>query len=1044
MANGMTYSVDPLTIRLLGRFEVWRNGYPILAREWERKKSKQLLGILLTEPGCVFSYDQLTDLLLSGTDLGRARRNLQSLASRLRRTLEPECVRAANSTFILRQGEGYCFNTKAPYSLDTEALRGLVEQSDRLVEMKRWADALDRCQQAVDLYVGDYTPGDLYEEWTLGPRKRCKDLYLRALGLLAECQVRTGHLDSAINTCQRIIEAEPWNEPAYRQKMYAHYCAGDQGEAEDTYRLCVQALADHLDVRPSLETQRLHAQILQHEAPKMPKWSPNNLPHRLTRFIGRQHEVAEVSRLLRENRLVTLTGIGGIGKTRLALEVASDLVEAFADGVWFIDLGAVSDDGNVPQAVVSALDVKPEYGDRLFDALRRCVQNKEVLLILDTCEHLIDACAHLAENLLLRSPGLRILATSCEALRIDGEISWDVPPLPMPLEATRFNEISNSDAVLLFLDRAKLACPDFELTPENVLLVSELCRRLEGLPLAIELAAANLKTTILDDMVVLLDERFRFLSHGSRTASARHQTLSATIDWSYALLNESERAVLRRLSTFAGGFTLEAATAICEDARIEDTQVDDLLWSLVGKSLLIFDVTVGSGRFRLLDTIREYTKEKLQETGQDDIYGRRHRDFYAHLARRAETRGPAQREWLDRLELELENLRAALAWCEVSGEIEEGLRLASASEMMAFWERNQHVEEGLDWLQRFLAKSNTAANVAIATSLSALGRLHHRLGQSNEAKIAIEKSLDMSRTLGEENCLAAALANLAHIELALGNVGKAKEIYEDCLALNRKIGRMSGVTACLLNLGSLYSQHEGDYETALRVLQEGRDISRRIGRRYLEVGALSLLGSVYEELGENSLSRDCREASIRIAREIGARDLESWYWIELGTRGLGHQAIPIPDPEESRDCLKRAVAIACETQDSTVQFLAFLNQAMLLSSLNDYEAAKRSLASCHSLARQTDCRYGPSQFVPLVVESLAARGELALAMQLIGAAGTADPAFRKRQGRHYYMDLHRNEAPIRETLGEEAAKAASDEGQDMVLDDLLDQLLVQE
>ncbi|MFC2105420.1 tetratricopeptide repeat protein [Candidatus Bipolaricaulota bacterium] len=1044
MTNNMVAKIDPLTVRLLGRFEVWRNGYPILEEEWERKKSRQLLGILLTEPGCVFSYDQLTDLLFSGTDLGRARRNLQSLASRLRRTLEPGRGQGVNSTFILSQREGYCFNTKAPYSLDTEALRDLVEQAIRLVKMQRWGDALDRCQRAVNLYVGDYAPDDLYEEWTLIPRKRCKGLYLRALGHLAECQAKTGSLNSAINTCQHIIEAEPWSETAYRQKMHAHYCAGEQGEAEETYRLCVEALSEHLDVEPSHETQQLHDQILHHEAPKLQKWCPNNLPHRLTHFIGRQHETAEIERLLGENRLVTLTGVGGTGKTRLALKVASDLLETFADGVWFVDLGAVCDGGNVPEAVAGALNVNPERGESPVDALRKHVQHRDMLLIIDTCEHLIDACAQLAETLLHGSPRLRALVTSREALRIEGEIAWSVPPLPTPPEATPSNEISNSHAVLLFLDRAEIVRPSFAPTSENVLLVAELCRKLEGLPLAIELAAANLKTTTLDDMIALLGDRFRLLAHGSRTAPARHQTLGAAMDWSYALLSDSERAVLRRLSTFAGGFTPEAATAVCEDAEIENSQVRDLLGSLVGKSLLVFDVTLGSGRFRLLDTLREYSKEKLQEAGEVDIYRRRHRDFYLQLAQRAETRGPAQHEWLDRLELELENLRAALTWSEASGEIGEGLRLAADSAMAVFWGRNRHTEEGLDWLQRLLDKSGTEANATVADGLSRLGALHNSLGHYGQAKATLERSVDMSRTLGEENCLATALRMLGNVENNLGNVDRAKAAYEESLTLERKLARHPGVAACLVNLGSLHSRHEHDYEAALRVLQEALSISRKIGHKHVEAGALTLLGSVYEQLGEGSRSKACYEESFRIAQVIGAKNLESWYWVERGTPGLGHQAFPEGNPDECRNYLELAVAIARESEDASLLFQAFLNQAMLLSSLNNYEAARQSLAQALPLARRSDCLFGPASLAGLLAEGLGEEGKPKLAMQLLGAAETADPGIQKREGHHFYMNLDRIKAPIRDLLGVQAAEAAFAEGQDMALDDLLAQLLVEE
>jgi predicted ATPase/Tfp pilus assembly protein PilF len=1033
-------NVDPLTIRLLGRFEVWRNGFPIPKEEWERKKSKWLLGILLTEPGRVFSYDQLTDFLLSGSNPGRARRNLQSLASRLRRTLEPDCGRAADSTFILRQGEGYCFNTKAPYSLDTETLRDLVEQGDRLIEMKRWVDALDRCQKAVDLYAGDYAPGCPYEEWTLASRERCKTLYLRALGHLAECQAKTGSLDTAIHTCQRIIDSQPWNESAYRQKMYIHYCAGDHGEAAETYRICVQALAEHLDVEPAQDTQQLHDQILHHEIPKLPKWLPNNLPHQLTCFIGRQQETSEVERLLEENRLVTLTGVGGTGKTRLAFNVASDLLGTFADGVWFVDLGAISDGANVPKAVAAALDVEPERRESLVDALRKHAQHKEMLLIFDTCEHLIDACAQLAETLLLGSPGLRILATSREALRIEGEISWSVPPLSTPLEAARHNEMSTCDAVLLFLDRAQIVCPSFTLTSKNVLLVAELCRRLEGLPLAIELAAANLKTTTLDDMVALLDDRFRFLTHGSRTAPARHRTLAATIDWSYALLSDSERAVLRRLSTFAGGFTPEAATVVCAQAEIEDNQVDDLLWSLIEKSLLIFDATLGDGRFRLLDMVREYAEEKLQEAGEGGIYQRRHRDFYLQLTQRADTRGPAQREWLDRLELELENLRASLAWSEAAGEIEEGLCLASGNAMEVFWDRNRHAEEGLDWLQRLLDKSGTASTTTVADGLSRMGTLYDRLGRPEEAKAALQKSVELSRKLGDENCLATALVSLGNTEMSLGNIEKAKAIYEETLSLDRKIGRDSGVAACLGNLGVLHFR-EGDNKAALRVLQEALNLCRKLGHKYKEATTLNFLGSVYEQLGEDSKGKACHEKGLLIAQEIGAKRLECQNWIELGTPGLGHQTFPRGDPEECRQYLERAVAVSRETKYASLQFDALLNQAMLLSSLSDYEAARQSLAQCLPLAQQHDCRFGPAHLAGLLAEGLGAEGKPRLAMQLLGAAETADPEFQKREGHHFYMNLNRIKAPIHEALGEEVAETALAEGRDMDLDDLLDRLL---
>jgi predicted ATPase/DNA-binding SARP family transcriptional activator len=1036
-ANSVTNRVEPLTIQLLGPIKVWRNGHPISEQEWTRKKLKQLLAVLLTEPGRVFTYDQLTEFLLAGNTPEKARGNLQSLMSRLRRTLEPECRRATDSTFVIRRGEGYCFNTESPYSLDTNELGSLVKQTGELIGFGRWVEALDRSQRAVDLYLGDFAVEYPYDEWTLAPRDLYRAQYLRALRQLAECQARVGDLQSAIRTCEHLLRDEPSDEVCHRQLMYYHYCAGDRANADRSYRRCVQALAEHLSAKPSPDTVQLHGQIAHHTAPKLRKWLPNNLPHRVSRFIGREGEIVEVDRLLGRNRLITLIGVGGVGKTRLALAVASELLEAFRDGVWFADLGAVSRGEGLTAAVASALNVKPESGQGSLDAVRSHLRQKDALLVLDNCEHLVDACAHLVNTILQESPALRVLATSRELLRVEGEVAWPVPPLELPADDRLFEELASCDAVTLFVDRAQAVRPDFQLTPRNAFSVSEICGKLEGLPLGIELAAASLSSATLSDVLAVLDDQSGKLIQRDRTAPPRHRSLHASLDWSHSLLTGRERAVLRRLSCFAGSFTAEAAAVICSDEDITEDDVRVIVPALVGKSLLGFNEAVGGGRFQLLETVRHYLAEKLDEAEESKAYRSRHGLFYTRVVDRAEMRGPAQRQWFDRLTLELGNLRASLSWFDASGKVDAGLCLATA--LGEFWERTANLDEGVDWLQRFLNASEDSASRHVADGLSLLARLRIKLGQDEQAKPIAEKSIAISQALEDENCLSTALKALAHAESSLGNIETAKEIYKEVLSLDRSIDRHSGVAACLTNLGWEYIR-TCDYEEAQTVLREALDLTTRHGFKQIEGGVWGLLGRVSEQLGESGSATEHYKEAIRVAQEIGAKQDESWYWVELGTQGLGSDDSPRGDPDECRTCLEQAISVAQVSGDTTAVFTALANQAMLLASLGNHTSARDSLKRAYSLGCQPECRFGPERLVPLVAENLAAEGELRRAMQLLAAAEAQDPRFAEHSS-HHYMNPERISAPIRDALGAQTADEAVAEGRKMALEDLLRQIL---
>ena len=1032
----MAQQVEPLTIRLLGCFEVWRNGSLIEDPAWGRKRAKSLLGVLLTDPGQPFSHEQIIEMLLGDRNLDRALNYLYSLASRLRTALEPSLARAADSTFILREGSGYRFNPEAPFTLDTQSFEALTLQGDRLLSRKRWAEALDRFRKAADLYRGDFVPEALYDDWARSSRDRCHTLHIHVLERLAECCARTGSLDSAIHTCDDLIGLQPWNETAYRQKMYYQYCQGNLGAAEETYRLCVERLADHLAVEPSEETSALHGRILQGDAPKVERWIPNNLLHLLTTFVGRKEELQTITEHLRRSRLVTVTGFGGIGKTRLALEAGKQLLTRFGDGVWFVDLGLISNEQDIPRLICKTLKIEIEQGQEPADALSEHVRGKHSLVILDTCEHLIDACARLTEALLHASPELHVLATSREALDIGGEMVWDVPPLSTPAPDASLEALRRSDAVQLFCERAGAPSSPLPLTHENGPWIAELCRRLDGLPLALELAANTARTMPLPEMVDRLDHRLSLLVRGRRTAPERHKTLSAMIDWSYELLSPEEQAVFRRLATFAGGCTAEMAATVCSDETISSTLVLEHLRALVAKSLLVFDSV--TGRYRLLDTLREYATERLQESGDEGVHRTRHLRVVLDLALRADTRGPMQRQWLERLESELENLRAGLSWAIESKAFEDGLSLAGSNPLRAFWQRNRHAAEAADWLQRLLQEAANLKGPAVLDALSALGALQSQLGHSDEAKMTLQRSVEMSRSLGDETCLTTALVDLANAEWFAGHLDQAAELLEETIELDRRIGRESGVAACLGNLGSIRVQ-QGEPDAAVPILDEALGIARRIQHRYKEAGILASLGRAHERLGNYSEATRNYNAALELNREIGFREGERQIHTELATLGLGCGTTYRGDPDGGRIHAQQAVKIGRELGDANSASDALYNQAMLLCSLGDYDGAITSLTECLPFARTAGWR--TTDLVPFLAEALAASGDPRRGMMLIGAAEAAAPHFRDAYGDHVYDDANRVETCVRAALGDKAAEDALAEGHRLDLDKLLDELL---
>jgi predicted ATPase/transcriptional regulator with XRE-family HTH domain len=475
-----------------------------------------------------------------------------------------------------------------------------------------------------------------------------------------------------------------------------------------------------------------------------------DLPVPMTSFIGRARELAAVKQRFSSARLLTLTGPGGCGKTRLALQAAAELADKFADGVCFVELAPLGDPRLVPQSVASALGVREEPTRPLPVTLIDTLHRRQLLLVLDNCEHLIAACAELAHILLSACPQLHVLATSREVLGVAGEMAWRVPPLasPDPQRPVPVEHLLQYEAVQLFVERARTVQPTFTVTERNAAAVAQVCHRLDGIPLAIELAAARVKVLTVEQIAARLDDRFRLLTGGSRIALPRQQTLQAAIDWSYDLLSEPERRLWRRLSVFAGGWTLEAAEAVCAGAGLDAAEVLDRLTSLVDKSLVTVDAMAGEARYRLLETIRQYGREKLERSGEAAVIRRQHLEWHVGLAERAEPEltGPDQAVWLEKLEAEHDNLRAALEWSQVEAQGEQiGLRVAAA--LWRFWLVHGHLREGRRWLEGMLAGSPEAWPAVRAKALYGAGALAEDQGDYAAARAFFAESLALRREL---------------------------------------------------------------------------------------------------------------------------------------------------------------------------------------------------------------------------------------------------------------------------------------------------------
>ena len=603
--------------------------------------------------------------------------------------------------------------------------------------------------------------------------------------------------------------------------------------------------------------------------------APGNLPAELYSFVGRERELAAVAGLLATARLLTLTGPGGVGKTRLALQAAAAVRARFPDGVWLVELAPLADAALVPQAVAAAVGVREAQGRPLRATLSDALRPQRLLLVLDNCEHLLAACARLADALLRACPAVRVLATSREALGIAGEVPYRVPSLalPDPDRPPPAAALLHAPAVRLFVARARAAAPGFRLTDRNAAAVAQVCVRLDGIPLALELAAARMPVLSVERLLDRQEDRFRLLTGGARTALPRQQTLRAAVDWSYALLTAPERRLFAHLAVFAGGFTLEAAEAVGADAGFAAGEVLDLLTRLVDQSLvdvLADESPDGTARHRLLETLRQYAEERLAATGEAAAARRRHAAYYLALAERAapELEGPRQRAWLDRLEAEEDNLRQALRWSQAEGgSAAAGLRLGGA--LRVFWQLRGHLAEGRRWLAAVLAAPRErASDRPRAAALFAAGMLAYLQGDHAAAHAALEQSLALCRELDDPAGGARALSFLAAVALRRSEPG-ARALAEEAVACARAAGAPHPLAMALFYLGTAAGRSAPD--AARTHLAESLARFRAVGDGFWCSAALSAQAGRLRAAGDDAAARVTYEEALAIRRRLGER-----------------------------------------------------------------------------------------------------------------------------------------------------------------------------
>jgi predicted ATPase/DNA-binding SARP family transcriptional activator len=734
---------------------------------------------------------------------------------------------------------------------------------------------------------------DCYELWVSAEQEPRHEAYFGAVERLATHKQEIGALAEVIPLLREAAARDRLREGTHRLLMEALAATGNPQAATEVYRELRSALQKESNAKPSSELTALYNRIRAVASAPVPatgapppthnlptKLAHYNLPRPLTGLIGRENEQAAIAECLHNACLVTLTGTGGIGKTRLALETAWEQQKLRPEGACFVDLAPLHDPNHLARVCAAALGLQEADGQPIQETLLEYLRPRALFLVLDNCEHLIDACATLVGQLLRDCPKLQVLTTSRQPLGITGEVVWRVPVLEVPTREGPFEEIVERYAVLrLFFERARAVQPALVLTAAATQAAIEICRHLDGIPLAIELAAARARSLSVEQIAERLNDRFQLLTGGSRNALPRQQTLRALIDWSYELLPLKEQALMARLAIFPDSYALEAAEAICADGEVlEVSEILDLLEQLADKSIVLTEESeTGQTRYRMLESVREYSRLKLSAE-QWPALSERYQSWYLQLVHETEPRllGDEKQHWLSRLDTEHYNLRHAIA-------LSDGERhLELCATLCRYWYLRGHWTEGRELLHEALARSDTApASTMRAKALMGAGNMARSQGDSAAALAHFESCLVIRRALGDLAGSATILNNLATVFLDQGNYERAQALYEESLALCRELGQVAGISRALHNLGMIANE-QGDNERALALYTESLALSRQLGDRYLEANDLHNLGNVAIDQGDYHKARTRIKEALLLDRQLGMENGVASSLLDLG------------------------------------------------------------------------------------------------------------------------------------------------------------------
>ncbi len=893
-----------MRIQLLGAFRVLVSGQPVRPDAWRSRRASDLVKLLALAPHYRLPREQIAETLWPGLDLDAQLNNLNVATTRARGALES--AGAPRGVFLVREGNSLALGPVEAVQVDVADFERRVSEATRSPNPATGRDALAQ-------YTGDLLPDDLYEPWVADRRTALRSRYRSLLARTGQIYEEQNELDLAIESWRRFLQSEPADEEAHLRLIVLHEKRGQINQALAQFDQLTSILRRELDTEPQPATIEVIRRI-RALPPGTPEQLPTasvprmhgHLPFPLDTLIGREHELAEIGDRLSTSRLVTLTGPGGIGKTRLAIGVAHEAQASFPDGVTFVDLSPVSEPDHVLTAIAQALDIRGQSGQPSLGSLAGHLAAKHALLVLDNFEQVIQA-GPLVSSLLERAPYANVLVTSRVPLHVRGETEYPVPPLLLPEPGPVMDERSllESPAVALFAERARALKPDFAIDAGNAVAIRDVCRHLDGLPLAIELAAARIKVLSPSAMLARLDAPLSLLTGGARDLPARQQTMRNTIAWSYDLLSAPEQHILRRLSVFVGGWTFESAQAVVHtDASLPIDLLDGLA-SLLDKHLIVrIDDDEGQARFLMRETIREFAREQLASTPEADAINHRHARYMVTFAERSapHLEGSDLVLWMRRLDREDANLRAAGHWLKSQDDVEYALRLVIALKIYLFI--RGRLAEGCDTLLELAALPNAHGFPELrADALIAAAFLARENGDYDRAHAASAEASDEAARLGDHQRRADALTNLGYVELQRGNRAEARQLFEESLRLHTSIANDQGIADALSFLG-LAAYYDDDLDTSWRLNMESLDIWEREHDRQAIVWARTRLGGIAIRRGAYASAYEFFWSSLDIARDLDFRWGLSW-----SLDGLAHLSMIRGDRDLAIDLILTAATI---------------------------------------------------------------------------------------------------------------------------------------